>query len=301
MRTDKNILVAFLLNFFFAVLELLGGLFTGSVAILSDALHDMGDALSIGVSFALEKKSKKAPDGVYTYGYARYSVLGSVFTTLILLVGSVLVAYHAVNRLLVPTEIHYDGMIVLAVVGVGVNLAAALLTHEGHSLNQRAVNLHMLEDTLGWVVVLVGALVMRWTDIRIIDPLMSLGLAVFIAIGAIKNLKEALDLFLEKTPAHIKVNEICEHVRTLEGVVDVHHVHLWSLDGQRHYATMHVVTDADAGHVKSLVRQELAHHGIGHITVETESTREACSEERCCPEVAESNAHHHHHHHHHHH
>ena len=198
MKTTRNILIAFILNFAFSVFEFVGGLFTGSVAIVSDAVHDIGDAASIGISYFLERKSKKQPDETYTYGYARFSVIGSVITTLILLFGSCVVIYNAIQRILTPTPIHYNGMIVFAIVGVVVNLAAALFTREGHSLNQKAVNLHMLEDVLGWIVVLVGAIVMRFTDFALIDPLMSIGVAVFILINAVGNLKEVLDLFLEK-------------------------------------------------------------------------------------------------------
>lgn len=149
MKTEKNILIAFILNLAFSLFEFVGGLFTGSVAIISDAVHDLGDAASIGISYFLEKKSKKQPDEEYTYGYARYSVIGSVITTLILLFGSALVIYNAASRIISPAEINYDGMIIFAVVGVCVNLGAALFTHGGDSLNQKAVNLHMLEDVLG--------------------------------------------------------------------------------------------------------------------------------------------------------
>ena len=161
MKTERNILAAFFLNLLFSVFEFAGGVLTGSVAIISDAIHDIGDAAGIGISYFLEKKSKKQPDKKYTYGYARYSVIGSVIVTLILLGGSVMVIYNAACRLIAPREIHYDGMIGFAVVGVCVNAFAAFFTRKGDSLNQKAVNLHMLEDVLGWLVVLVGAVVMR--------------------------------------------------------------------------------------------------------------------------------------------
>lgn len=299
MRSDKNILIAFLLNLFFAVFECFGGIFTGSVAIVSDAVHDLGDAAGIGVSYFLERKSKRQPDATYTYGYARYSVIGSVITTLILLAGSVLVVYNAGSRLVHPTPIHYDGMILFAVVGVCVNFGAAFFTRHGDSLNQKAVNLHMLEDVLGWAVVLVGAVVMRFTDFALIDPLMSIGVAVFIFINAIRNLKEALDLFLEKAPHGIDVAEIKDHLLEIDGVLDVHHVHLWSMDGHNHYATMHLVTNADPHHIKDAVRKELREHGVGHATLELEGEHEHCHEEHCHVEVdVSAHAHHHHHHHH---
>ena len=298
MKTEKNIFIAFILNLAFSVFEFFGGLYTGSVAIISDAIHDIGDAASIGLSYFLEKKSKKQPDETYTYGYARYSVIGSVITTLILLLGSVLVVYNAVGRILEPKEINYSGMIVFAVVGVCVNFGAALITREGDSLNQKAVNLHMLEDVLGWLVVLVGAIVMRFTNIKVIDPLMSIGVAVFIFVNAIRNLAEALALFLEKTPRGISVREIQEHVEEIDGVLGVHHIHIWSLDGQNNYATMHIVTNGDPHKVKDAVREELREHGIGHATLELEGEGEHCHAQHCHVEQHADHGHHHHHHHH---
>jgi len=300
MKTERNILIAFILNAAFSIFEFIGGIITGSVAIVSDAVHDVGDATSIGISYFLEKKSKKQPDEEYTYGYARYSVIGGFITTLILFLGSVIVIYNAVHRIFAPTEINYDGMIIFAIVGVIVNFCAAFFTRENGSLNQKAVNLHMLEDVLGWTVVLVGAIVMRFTDFALLDPLMSIGVAVFILVNAIRNLKEVADLFLEKTPHGIDVEEIQEHISEIEGVLDVHHIHIWSMDGQNNYATMHIVTDRDAHEVKDEVREELREHGIGHATLEIETSSEHCHEKHCHVEVASHAGHGHHHHHHHH-
>lgn len=218
---------------------------TGSVAIISDAVHDIGDATSIGISYFLERKSRKEPDDIYTYGYTRFSVMGSLITTLILLLGSVTVIYHAVIRIFHPVSIDYSGMILFAVIGAVVNLFAAIVTRDGHSLNQKAVNLHMLEDVLGWIVVLIGAIVMHFTDFAILDPIMSVGVSVFILINAIKNLKKIENLFLEKMPSKIKLQEITDDVCEIEGVLDVHHVHIWSIDGHSNYATMHIVTDGE--------------------------------------------------------
>jgi cobalt-zinc-cadmium efflux system protein len=299
MKTQWNILIAFILNLAFSVFEMIGGVVTGSVAIISDAVHDMGDALSIGVSWYLEKKSKRQPDEEYTFGYARYSVIGSVITTLILLFGSVMVIYNAAIRLMDPKPIHYDGMILFAIVGVGVNLCAVLVTRKGESLNQKAVNLHMLEDVLGWVVVFIGAIVMRFTDIRIIDPILSIGVAAFILVNALRNLKESVSLFLEKTPEGIRVGEIREHIEEIEGVLEVHHIHIWSTDGVHNYATMHIVTNSDSHAIKEKVRDELAEHGIGHATLELEWGREHCDAHDCVIVYEEGHLHHGHHHHHH--
>ena len=296
MKTEKNILVAFILNLAFSIFEFIGGVFTGSVAIISDAIHDIGDATSIGAAFFLEKKSKKQPDEKYTYGYARYSVIGSVLTTLILLFGSVMVIYNAVLRIINPTEINYNGMIIFAIVGVCINFGAVILTRDGDSLNQKAVNLHMLEDVLGWIVVLVGAIVIRFTDFYIIDPLMSIGVAIFILINALNNLKDVLDLFLEKTPRGISIDEIAEHICEVEGVLGVHHIHVWSIDGRNNYATMHVVVNGDSHTIKHNIRDELKERGIGHVTLEFEAEGEHCHDEICHVDVVSSTEHHHHHH-----
>lgn len=297
MKTQRNILIAFLLNLGFSVFELLGGIFTGSVAIISDALHDFGDAISIGVSFFLERKSCQKPDAAYSYGYARFSVLGAAITNLILLVGSVMVVVNAVERMINPVSIDANGMILMAVLGAAMNLAAAWFTHGGASLNEKAVNLHMLEDVLGWVVVLVGAILIRFTNFTLIDPLMSIGVALFILTHAFRGMGEVLDVFMEKTPEGIDPAELEAHIRHIDHVADVHHIHVWSLDGVSHYATLHVVVeDCDQTALKHAIRQELEEHGIGHVTMELERAGEHCCEVECHPRKPETGHHHHHHH-----
>ena len=298
MKTEKNILIAFIINLAFSIFEFFGGIFTGSVAIISDAVHDIGDAASIGIAFILEKKSKKAPDKKYTYGYVGYSVIGGLISTSILLFGSIAVIYNAIDRIISPVKINYNGMIIFAVIGVCINLTAAFLTQGGKSLNQKAVNLHMLEDVLGWVVVLVGAIVIRFTNFYIIDPLMSIGVAIFIIIGAIKNLKEIFNIILQKTPCDIDIDELTEEILTIEGVLDVHHIHVWSIDGTHNCATMHVVTGKDPHGIKNEIREKLKDHGIHHITLELESENEHCENDHCHINASHSWGHHHHHHHH---
>ncbi len=294
MKSQKNIFVAFVLNLFFSVFEFVGGIITGSIAISSDAVHDLGDAASIGLSYFLERKSTRQPDSRYTYGYARYSVLGGFITTVILIVGSIFVVASAVNKLFNPTQINYNGMIIFAVVGVVVNFISAYFTHGGESVNQRSVNLHMLEDVLGWSVVLVGAVVMRFTDFVLLDPIMSIAVAVFILINAAKNLKTVLDIFLEKVPDNISVDEITEHIKLIDGVIDVHHIHLRSLDEQSVYATMHIKAAGDFAEIKHKAKQELAEHGIAHSTLELENEDEHCGEMQCHIHRHSHSCHHHH-------
>ena len=241
-----------------------------------------------------ERKSKKQPDKKYTYGYARFSVLGSLFTTLVLFVGSCLVIYGAINRIITPQTIEYNKMIIFAIFGVVVNFIAAYFTHAGDSVNQKAVNLHMLEDVLGWIVVLIGAIIMRFTDISIIDPIMSIAVAVFILFESIKNLIATLNLFLEKTPKDIDLDEIRKHIMQIEGVIDAHHVHVWTLDGINNYCTLHVVTNDDNTIIKQKVKAELKEHNIAHTTVEIEAESENCLDLYCHVETTTQTLHHHH-------
>ena len=280
MKIEKNILLAFILNISFAIFEFFGGLLTNSVAILSDAVHDLGDAISIGISYFMERKSNKKADNKYTYGYIRYSVLGSVFTITILLVGSILVIISSIKRIFNPVDINYDGMILFAIIGVILNFIAAYVTKDGDSINQKSVNLHMLEDVLGWIVVLLGSILMHFTNILILDSIMSIGVSLFIFIEAFKNLKKVIDLFLEKTPNGIDIETLRKCLIEIDGVDDIHHIHVWSIDGFNNYATMHIVTNVDnISDLKKEIRNHLESYNICHSILETES--EACSDIEC--------------------
>ena len=295
MKTQKNIFIAFILNLLFSIFELFGGFFTGSVAILSDAAHDFGDAVSIGIAYCLEKASRKEPNEKYSYGYARFSVLGGLLTTLILLTSSGIVIYNAILRIITPTTIDYNGMMLFAVIGLTVNLIATYFTHGGKSINQKAVNLHMLEDVLGWLVVLVGAIVMRFTNFYILDPILSIAVAVFILIHSGKNLKQITDIFLVKTPKNVDVNEILEHVKHIDGVIEAHHIHVWTLDGNIHCATLHIVSQRIDNTIKMAVKDELKEHGIAHVTIEMETIEDGCEEKTCNIKAQVAHCHHHHH------
>ncbi|MBR5219039.1 MAG: cation transporter [Clostridia bacterium] len=278
MKNEKNILIAFVLNFFFSVFEALGGFFTGSITLVSDAVHDMGDAASIGIAWLLEKKSRQKPDDNYTYGYARYSVMGGMITNIILITGSLLVVYNAVIRMVHPVDIDFTTMIILSVIGLMVNGVAVFFTREGDSLNRRAVNLHMLEDVLSWIVVLISAIVMKFTGYAFLDPLMSVGIALFVLTHAIRHMTEITDIFFDRTPRGIDISHIRSELMELDGITDVHHIHIRSFDGYQNIATMHIVTDSDSYRVKALVREQLKKFNIQHCTLELEGSNEKCGE-----------------------
>ena len=281
MKTEKNILIAFLLNMSFSIFEFIGGIFTGSVAILSDSIHDIGDAISIGISYFLERKSKKKADYKYTYGYIRYSILGGIITTVILLIGSTFVIYESVKRIINPVVINYDGMIIFAVIGFIVNFIAAYYTKDGDSLNQKAVNLHMLEDVLGWIVVLIGAIFMKFTNIGYIDSILSILVALFIFVSAFKKIKLVLDIFLEKTPKNIEIDKLKKHILKIDKVCDVHHIHVRSIDGYKNFLTMHVIVENYSSEIKKQIKEKLKDYNISHSTIELELKDEKCSDKEC--------------------
>jgi cobalt-zinc-cadmium efflux system protein len=194
-----------------------------------------------------------------------------------------------------PVAIHYNGMLITAVIGVCVNGAAAFVTRKGESINRKAVNLHMLEDVLGWAAVLIGSVVIRFTGWVIIDPIMSVAVALFIIINAVKHLKAVIDLFLEKTPRGIDVSAIKEQLCAIEGVSDAHHIHIWSMDGQHNCATMHLVVEDYSSDLKRLARDVLRAQGIAHATLELELASEQCNEIQCCAVAAASHSTGHHH------
>ena len=297
MKSKRKIFVAFILNLLFSVLEVIGGIITGSVAITSDAIHDFGDATSIGIAYFLERASGKKPNEKYTFGYARFSVLGGLITTLILLVSSVIVVYNSVLRIITSTIIiDYNGMLIFALVGLVVNLFATYFTHGGKSINQKAVNLHMLEDVFGWLVVLVGSIVIKYTGLYIIDPILSILVAIFIIINSLKNLIEIFEIFLIKTPKNIDINQLIEHIKKVNGVIDTHHIHIWTIDGEINCATLHLVVKEKRREIMIKVKEELKEHKILHTTIEMETPEESCDEISCGIKMENKSCHHNHHH-----
>ncbi len=299
MKTERKIFIVFLLNLIFSIFEFLGGIFTGSIAILSDALHDFGDASSVGLSFMLEKKSKKKANDKYTYGYRRFSVLGGIITMLILLLGGIVVVYNSVARLFNPIEIKYDTVILIAVIGFSVNLISAIFTHGGHSINQKAINLHMLEDVLGWVIVLIGAIVMRFTNFYLLDPIMSIIVALFIIFNALKSLKDILEIFLLKTPKDVSVNKIKSAVLSIDNVLDVRDVRILNLDNEQIFISLNVVTNREDFATKKIIKHVLFKLGASYVTLEisreNEEIIEKPNEEPCknCNRFHHHNLHHH--------
>ena len=279
---DGNIKWAFFLNFGFTCIEIVGGLWTNSISILTDALHDLGDSISIGVAWGLSRFSRKKHDTTYSYGYHRFSLLGAMINILVLLAGSIVVLSKSIPRLLNPEAAYAPGMLAFAILGILMNGLAALRMRKDHSLNSRIVFLHLLEDVLGWAGVLVVSVVLLFTDWYILDALFSLIITVFILVNVIRNLKKTLALFMQAIPEGLPVDEIERRLKTIEHIKSCHHTHCWSLDGQTHVLSTHVVVHDNARkeeivQMKCAIRRMAQSLHFEHITVETEYEGETCS------------------------
>lgn len=280
---ENNVKVAFFLNTFFAVVELIGGLLTNSLTIASDALHDLGDAITLAVAWFAEKGARKNPDSKRTFGYQRLSLAASIVTAIVLTSGSLFIFLQAIPRLINPEPVNARGMIGLAVLGVAVNGIAFLRLRKGMSLNEKVLTWHFIEDILGWAVILVGGIIIHFWNNYFIDPLMTIAYTSFIFWGVGKNLKEIINILLQGVPSHINIDELKKAVLEVEGVAAVHDVHVWSLEGETNIFTGHVVINKDLiknrCETSAEIKNVLSKFHIQHSTLEFED--EPCLEGEC--------------------
>ena len=272
---------AFVLNFVFTIIEFIGGFLTNSTAILADAVHDLGDSLSLGLAWVLNKLGKKQANQHFTYGYKRLNLAGAFINAVVLIAGSAWVLVEAIPRLWNPQMPIADGMIALAVVGITVNGFAAYKLSEGKTLNERVINWHLLEDVLGWVTVLIVGIVLLFVDWPILDPILSIGFTLFILVNVLRNLWATLKLFIQATPDKKTYKQVADALLELPHVADLHHLHFWSLDGEEHVLTVHLVLtenlDIEArSNLKQRIDDVLAPYALSHTTVELEDPDEAC-------------------------
>ncbi len=272
-HSTGNIKIAFAINLAFTIIEIVGGLLTNSIAILSDALHDFGDSLSLGLSWYFQHKSSQGRDAVYTFGYKRFSLLGAVVNSIVLVVGSIFILSAAIPRLWHGgAEAEPKGMMILAVVGIVFNGAAMLRLKKGTSINERVVSLHLLEDVLGWVAVLIGGGLIYFFGWQFIDPLLSVGITLFILFNVYRNLSDSFRVFLQGKPQHLDMDGLKAELEQLPLVKEIHDLHIWTLDGEYTVATLHAVTESrdvmERENLRKEIKELLHEKHIEHVTIE---------------------------------
>lgn len=278
-HSEGNIKIAFFLNLGFTIVEIIGGLYTNSLAILSDALHDLGDSLSLGLSWYFQRLSKKGSTKKFSYGYKRFSLLGAIINSIVLVVGSIFILSKAIPELFNPEETNAQGMLYLAILGVVVNGAAVFKLRKGKSLNEKVVSLHLLEDVLGWVAVLIGSIVMIYFDLPFVDPLLSILISIFVLYNVYRNLNKSMRVILQGTPKEISLIDIQKKVKDISVISEVHDCHIWSLDGSYNILTMHIRIEKDLRlskivEIKKKIHSVLNNEPIQHITIEFEGIDE---------------------------
>lgn len=271
----------FFLNFGFTIIEFIGGWLTNSTAIMSDAVHDLGDTLSIGSAWVLNKLGKKQANSEFSYGFRRLSLFGALLNGLVLTVGSIWIMTEAIPRLFDPVMPEAEGMFLLAIFGVCVNGFAAYKLSAGETLNERILNWHLLEDVLGWVAVLIVSIVLMFAELPIIDPILSIAFTLFILVNVARNLWTTLKLFAQSSPDAGLSDKVKQALLKLNYVKDLHHFHLWSLDGESHVLTVHLTLvdrlNLDQQEtLKLAIKTQLMEFKLEHTTIEFEWPDEIC-------------------------
>lgn len=282
----KNIKIAFWLNFIFTIAEIIGGIMVNSLAIISDALHDLGDSFALGLSWYLSKVSTKERTEKFSYGYKRFSLLAAVINGVILTIGSFFILFHAISRLFDPPAVNSKGMLIFAILGILVNAAAAIKLKGGKSLNEKIVSWHLIEDVLGWAVVLIVSLVMMVKNIPILDPLLSIFFTFYILWNVFSNLRETARLFLQGVPSNLKIKKINDEILQDPDVINVSDTHVWSLDGETHIFTAHIFVKKDLSReqiaeTKCRVKNIIRNFKIEHTTIEVEIEGKKCELKPC--------------------
>lgn len=231
--SENRIMVAFLLNLIFTFVEIWGSILTGSVTILSDAIHDFGDCIALGMAWRMEKVSKRPANERYQFGYRRFSVVAGLVNNLILLMGGGVLIVTSLQRFFAPRPIDGKGMLVFAVFGILMNGSAMLLTSKGKNINEKTISMHMLEDVLTWVAVLVVGAVMCFIELPVLDSLLSIGMTLVIFVGVARNLKKLFAIITVRSPLEKEeYRKLQEQLAELNFAGTLEEVRLYSMDGE---------------------------------------------------------------------
>ena len=302
---NKKVLrVSFIVIAVFMVVEIVGGLLTNSLALLSDAGHMFSDAAALGLSLLAFHFGERPGSRSNTFGYKRFEILAALLNGLTLMLIAVWIVYEAVGRFANPPEIATTGMLVVSVIGLLVNIFVAWYMHRGgdteENINMRGAYLHVLGDLLGSVGAIAAAVLMMAFGWRWADPLASVIVALLIAKSGWGVLKSSSHILMEGAPANIHCDDIVAEIKKVNGVESVHDLHIWTITSGLHALSCHIVVDgslsvAEAEQIVYEVEHQLQHQNISHVTVQTESRAHGHGDDLLCSMPGHNhNAHGHH-------
>lgn len=275
--SEKNLIFTMLLNFLITIAEIIGGLVSGSLSLISDALHNFSDGIAIIITYIAMKLSKKPKTLKYTFGLKRAEILAAIINSSSLIVISFFLIKEAIDRLINPTPITGYLMLIVATIGLIANFVGTILLKKGSkdSMNMRAAYLHLLSDAISSLAVIIGAIFIIVFQIYWIDPILTLLISLYILKEAYGITKEAVEVLMMAAPEGIDANEIKAEVEKFEGVVNIHHLHLWKLNDNTIHFEAHIEvkneTISNLMPLKEEIEELLEHkYGIDHTTIQFE-------------------------------
>ncbi|MDD5507363.1 MAG: cation diffusion facilitator family transporter [Bacteroidales bacterium] len=277
-RRQRNLLIATLLNFIISAVEIAGGWLSGSLALFSDALHNLGDAFAVLIAYVAGKIGARQPDHRMTFGFKRAEILAALLNAVILIVVTVYLFYASYQRLREPEPVTGSVMFLTAVIGLLANVAAVFLLRKdaGENINIRAAYLHLLGDSLSSVAVIAGSILIYFFKLYWIDPVVTIVIGLYILKHAWMILREAVDILMQSSPRDIRLDDLCRELESVPGIDNIHHVHIWNLTDQQVHFEGHVElvenltveqTESIRKQMKQILREKFR---ISHLTVQFE-------------------------------
>lgn len=286
-EAKKNILYGIILNSVFTVVELVGGILSNSLALLSDTIHDFSDSVALGISYYANQKAQSSPTKTMTFGYRRTTILAALINSTFLIVLTLLIFYRAYLRILNPEPVDGKIVFVIAIFGIITNGSIALKMFRGKDkdLNIKSVFWHIMEDFLGWIGILIAGAIISLTGAYIIDPIISIMIGLIVIYSAWDIIKSSVNIILEGVPEGLNIEEIEDVIKNIENVNGVHDVHVWSLGTNYNALSAHVVITnmtVDQSHkildkINSILKEKF---NIKHTTIEFECSH--CDSDRVC-------------------
>jgi cobalt-zinc-cadmium efflux system protein len=293
---------AFFLAMIILIAELVFGLLSNSLALLADAWHMATDVLAIGLSWFALVQAKKPANKQMTFGYERAGILAAAVNGLTLVVITFWILYSAITRMMHPEHVGGTGMFIGAAIGVIINLIIIFaLNGEGDNLNVKATLLHVIGDLGASAGVIIAAILIYFTSLEIIDPILSVLIALIVAFSAWNIIKKSFAILMEATPKGIQLDEIATHIKSVPGIAGVHDLHIWTLTGDRNFLTCHAVLEegvslTQAGQLLTKINFELGKSGIHHSTIQLEDCSTSHKDDLICKDAGgHTHSHDHHH------